>query len=286
MDGSKVIDFKKPEESLCQFYVILGNRDFRPPKDHNVYINATGVRDFNLIKSSILKNWQKQRKIMQVSDKIIYIIPGEEYRDQASEIIRNTGFNGEVQVFVPQVVDEVNSLDSVVNDSIEGVNLENKNTYEDDTFNVEKAAIEEVNTVNEVNVDKTVKIVDMAEYQSRLSGVTSSAVDNSAQVNEKKNDYSYKPNVYKPDIPIYHGDGTDIPVATGGTSRTGDVGKDSAMYPGYNQTLINQNVKKMVKVKGVRGSNKSAAFVSLPVVIFVLSSLLLIASIILLFVIE
>lgn len=293
MDGNKVIGFKQEEGNKCQFYVILGNRDFRPPRDHNVYINATGVRDFNLIKSSILKNWQKQRKIMPVSDKIIYFIPSEEYRSQANEIIQKTGFYGEVQVMAPKVEVQKVKEESVVVDPLQVVSeksLGEENTDKDVAVNEEKTVRESGVVVNDGAEVKSSKIVDMAEYQARLGENLGSGLGTAAQVGgqavESKNDYSYKPPVYKPEVPIYRGDNADVPITGGGTVKSSDVGADSALYNGYNQTLINQNVRKLVKVKGSRNSHKSAAFARLPVMIFILSALLLIASIILLFVVD
>ena len=56
--------------------------------------------------------------------------------------------------------------------------------------------------------------------------------------------------------------------------------KDSAPYMGYNPTLINNNVQSIV------GNHRKSAFISLPVIVFILSAVLLIASIVILFVLD
>ena len=59
--------------------------------------------------------------------------------------------------------------------------------------------------------------------------------------------------------------------------------KDSATYMGYNPTLINNNVKNIV---GMPRQDRKAAFITLPVIIFIISALLLVASIVILFVLD
>ena len=58
--------------------------------------------------------------------------------------------------------------------------------------------------------------------------------------------------------------------------------KDSATYMGYNPTLINNNVKTLVRTP----NQGRRAFITLPVIIFILSALLLVASIVILFVLD
>ena len=56
----------------------------------------------------------------------------------------------------------------------------------------------------------------------------------------------------------------------------------AATYMGYNPTLINNNVKTLVRTP----NQGRRAFITLPVIIFIISALLLVASIVILFVLD
>ena len=75
-------------DKVCQFYIILGNKEYQGKNDGNVYINATGVRDINLIKDAIFKYYHKKSKEnIKVSNRIIFLIPDSSLDAQCQMII-------------------------------------------------------------------------------------------------------------------------------------------------------------------------------------------------------
>lgn len=262
--------------SVCQFYVVIGEKEFQPPIDHNVYINATGVMDPKLVQHAIYERYNKKRSEQcLVGEKIIFLIPSEEYREQASNMMKMVGVtNGEIQIFasVPKKEEVVSSSIS----SSQEVDLSMDSSFEkggDDSFSTKNTSEDSTSFLKNENGRENLETPKI----ENLGGVSEEKV----MEEKEKTKYSYDSN--KKDN-VYHGD-FDMPIASGGNARSGGIASDSAVYPGYNPTLIQSNAKKLVKVKGVH-NGKSAAFVHLPVIVFVLSALLLIASMILLFVMK
>lgn len=236
---------------VCQFYIILGEKEFRPPNDGNVYINATGVMDNRLIWESISRAFgKKNSERVAVASKIIFLVPDMSFFDRCNEIMNTLRIKGEVQVLPKKqevvIPDEVVSF--VPKEEVE------QQVVEENTSKVEKV------------VNKSADIVDIQEYQKRLN--QRSIDSNTGVVESKKDKFNYS---YRPDVNIYHGE-VDIPVN----------GRDN-VKSGMEEQMKNTKVSGKTLVKK---RTNSAAFISLPVIIFMLSSLLLIASIVLLFVVE
>ena len=81
-------------ETICQFYIIIGDKDFRPLNKKDVYINATGVNDINLISMAISREYKKKMSMEKpavVSNKIIFLVPSNEYDSVCKKIVNELG---------------------------------------------------------------------------------------------------------------------------------------------------------------------------------------------------
>lgn len=251
-------------DKVCQFYVILGNKDYQGKNDGNVYINATGVRDINLIKDAIFKYYHKKSKEnIKVSNRIIFLIPDSSLDAQCQMIIDQLHLVGEIQYF-SKMVEKTVPLES---------NVLNSSTVSSSKEKVEDATSSVVGK-NE-SVSNMVDSVDSVP-QNTLEEVREKIEENSLE-KEEKDKYSSAPlkdNIYRGDVD------NSILNKKKDEQNNEMYAKDSATYMGYNPTLINNNVHSIV------GNHRKSAFISLPVIVFILSAVLLIASIVILFVLD
>lgn len=82
------------EDNNCQFYIIIGEKDFTPLNKKDVYINATGVNDINLISMAISREYKKKMSMETpavVSNKIIFLVPSYEYDSVCKKIVNELG---------------------------------------------------------------------------------------------------------------------------------------------------------------------------------------------------
>ena len=251
-------------DKVCQFYVILGNKDYQGKNDGNVYINATGVRDINLIKDAIFKYYHKKSKEnIKVSNRIIFLIPDSSLDAQCQMIIDQLHLVGEIQYFSKMVEKTVPLESNVLNSS---------------TVSSSKEKVEDV-TSSVVGKNESVSnMVDSVDSvpQNTLEEVREKIEENSLE-KEEKDKYSsalLKDNIYRGDVD------NSILNKKKDEQNNEMYAKDSATYMGYNPTLINNNVQSIV------GNHRKSAFISLPVIVFILSAVLLIASIVILFVLD
>lgn len=251
-------------DKVCQFYVILGNKDYQGKNDGNVYINATGVGDVNLIKDAIFKYYHKKSKEnVKVSSRIIFLIPDSSLDAQCQMIIDQLHLVGEIQ-YLPKRVEKAVPLESnVLNSSAVS---SSKEKVEDATSSItgENGAVSHMgDSVNSIP-------------QNTLEEVRQELEENSLE-KEEKDKYSSVPlkdNIYRGDVD------NSILNKKKDEQNNEMYEKDSATYMGYNPTLINNNVRSIV------GNHRKSAFISLPVIVFILSAVLLIASIVILFVLD
>lgn len=251
-------------DKVCQFYVILGNKDYQGKNDGNVYINATGVRDINLIKDAIFKYYHKKSKEnIKVSNRIIFLLPDSSLDAQCQMIIDQLHLVGEIQYF-SKMVEKTVPLES---------NVLNSSTVSSSKEKVEDATSSVVGK-NE-SVSNMVDSVDSVP-QNTLEEVREKIEENSLE-KEEKDKYSSAPlkdNIYRGDVD------NSILNKKKDEQNNEMYAKNSATYMGYNPTLINNNVHSIV------GNHRKSAFISLPVIVFILSAVLLIASIVILFVLD
>lgn len=231
------------QDVFCQFYIVLGNREFRAPNDGNVYINATGVLDNDLIKLAIYRAYSKKNnENIKVGSEIIFLIPSMEFQTRCQEIVLGLDIKRSKIQILPLKRVEVQSQASVieVNNIEQNSKSNNNDIVQTIDNNVSLEKVENLNVVSNSNLEQSVK---------------------------SKNSYVYNPqNNFQSD---FEGNGS---IVLGGMVSEGPV-----------QTQTQGNVKKLVKSQS---THKSAAFVSLPVIIFVLSAMLLIASLVLLYVLD
>ena len=253
-------------DKVCQFYVILGNKDYQGKNDGNVYINATGVGDINLIKDAIFKYYHKKSKEnVKVSSRIIFLIPDSSLDAQCQMIIDQLHLVGEIQ-YLPKRVEKVVPLESnVLNSSTVS---SSKEKVEDATSSIPGENWTVSHMVDSVN----------SIPQNTLEEVRQELEENSLE-KEDKDKYSSVPlkdNIYRGDV-----DNSILNKKKDNQNGVSEMyAKDSATYMGYNPTLINNNVQSIV------GNHRKSAFISLPVIVFILSAVLLIASIVILFVLD
>lgn len=82
------------QENTCQFYIIIGDKDFRPLNRRDVFINATGVMDFNLISAAIGREYRKkmvEENPVTVSNKIIFLVPNNRFYGICNEMVNKLG---------------------------------------------------------------------------------------------------------------------------------------------------------------------------------------------------
>lgn len=86
--------------NICQFYVILGNKNFIVPNNNNnAYIDATKTKNVKELSDKILNTYKEKAKLgIKVGNQIIFLIPDEKYKLQTEEIIKKLKVNGIVQV--------------------------------------------------------------------------------------------------------------------------------------------------------------------------------------------
>ena len=251
-------------DKVCQFYIILGNKDYQVKNDGNVYINATGVRDINLIKDAIFKYYHKKSKEnIKVSNRIIFLLPDSSLDAQCQMIIDQLHLVGEIQYFSKMVEKTVSLESNVLNSS---------------TVSSSKEKVEDV-TSSVVGKNESVSnMVDSVDSvpQNTLEEVREKIEESSLEKeeNDKYSSAPLKDNIYRGDVD------NSILNKKKDEQNNEMYEKDSATYMGYNPTLINNNVRSIV------GNHRKSAFISLPVIIFILSAVLFVASIVVLFVLD
>lgn len=251
-------------DKVCQFYIILGNKEYQGKNDGNVYINATGVRDINLIKDAIFKYYHKKSKEnIKVSNRIIFLLPDSSLDAQCQMIIDQLHLVGEIQ-YLSRPQEKIVSLDN------DGSHLSEKSSS--------KEALKPIDDLRQESNPQAQDIPIEQETKNTLEEVRQEIQENSSKEEENTALSSLpKDNIYRGDI-----ENSLLNKKENHQNRLNEEmsEKDSATYMGYNPTLINNNVRSIV------GNHKKSAFVSLPVIVFILSAILLIASIVILFVLD
>lgn len=228
----------------CQFYIILGDKDFKGKNDNNVYINVTDETNVAKIKNDITYIWQEKKKEnpnIEFSDQIIFMIPSPEYDLKCNKLMKELVRDGRGKIeYIPKKEEIQRPIN--VEDKKNNTSIDSTNSKDNDKINYSTERKEEILEKNNT---------------------------------ESTNNFKYS---YKPDT-VYHGD-IESPKSTKNNNIKME-NKDAITYMGYNPNLINSNVKSLVK-----RPNKNNAFISLPVIIFILSAMLLVASTIILFALD
>lgn len=86
-------------KDICQFYIVVGDSSFMPPKDNNVYINATNIVDYKIIQDEIFRLYkEKAKQGITVGSEIIFLVGGISDSEKANEIISKLRLKGKIQV--------------------------------------------------------------------------------------------------------------------------------------------------------------------------------------------
>ncbi len=245
-------------DKLCQFYIILGNKNFTGKNDGNVYINATGAQDVKLINKAIFNAFHKKRdEGILVANHIIFLIPNDEYKEQSLKIMDELNLDGKIEYLEEKketLIPKIKEIppQEVREEEKKEENIGRENTSLDLDFNKETIQKElSLSTEDTLSKSKTIEEEVPLKYSPpKQDNIYRGEIDNSLIRKESKKEVMSD--------------------------------RDSATYMGYNPTLINNNVKTLVRTP----NQGRRAFITLPVIIFILSALLLVASIVILFVLD
>ena len=245
-------------DKLCQFYIILGNKNFTGKNDGNVYINATGAQDVKLINKAIFNAFHKKRdEGVLVANHIIFLIPNDEYKEQSLKIMDELNLDGKIEYLEEKketLIPKIKEIppQEVREEEKKEENIGRENTSLDLDFNKETIQKElSLSTEDTFSKSKTIEEEVPLKYSPpKQDNIYRGEIDNSLIRKESKKEVMSD--------------------------------RDSATYMGYNPTLINNNVKTLVRTP----NQGRRAFITLPVIIFILSALLLVASIVILFVLD
>ncbi len=253
MDNSNShTDGKITEFPICQFYIVLGKHDqqFKNSKK-NKYFPISGDEDIKLIQYAV--NMEYKKKVKEgyaVASEIVFLIPSIDYYDAAKLLMDKLNYNGTIRV-VPSRKKEV-----------------------------EKPILVEKENINDNVVKKSDGIRTLEQNTLPLEQVNEpvKVADDNFDIQKEAPEYHYQSSFDISQIDFDNQDGDHIKVDDSST-----YSQDSIDYEKMDSDLGNSSSKKLIKVKT---TNKSTAFVDLPVIIFILSALFLIGSIILLFVLK
>ena len=236
----------------CQFYVVIGKHDrqFTNSKYQQYF---TAVPDINLIRKGFDGAFKKKKMDrIPIEEHLIFLIPDADYFNDARELMDKLDRGGKIQIVPPLKKKELKPV--IVSKK------ENEIRQESD-LQVKKPIEKE-------------EIVGVQNEQVKVEAVVEEKPKEEVVKEPEKPKYSYNPanNIYHGDFNTNRGEGTT-------TNSEGDS-LDVASYMWGKEDI---NTKKLVRKSS---TPKSAAFIDLPVIVFVLSALLLVGSIVLLFVLK
>ena len=144
------------QENICQFYIIVGDKDFKPLNKKDVYINATGVNDINLIRKDISDKYKEKMSMETpavVSNKIIFLVPNNEFYGICDEIVNRLGIMYYETEFISEYIsknDKSQNMDNVK--KVETELRENRNITASGSENIEvqkDTGIQNITTSND-----------------------------------------------------------------------------------------------------------------------------------------
>lgn len=155
--------------NICQFYIVIGDKNFVIPNDFNVYINATDITDLKVIQDEIFRLYKEKAKAgFKVSGEIIFLVGGISDSDKANEIIRRLRLNGRIEVINKvEVKEEVKEeeIKEIVNNNLDSLGLEESKVVDNSVIDKVDFKVEEDELVDTkpINVYKR-------EFESNYSG--------------------------------------------------------------------------------------------------------------------
>ena len=195
----------------------------------------------------------------------IFLVPDESFNVRCQEIISALNIRGKIQILpkgkeevASSVIEQTTSIadEDLKKEEIQASVITQEVSNEDESFK------DIVDNSPHQTINNSPKIVDIVEYQKRLQDRQNVNFDTADSALEEKNtstDYSYRAE----------------------NNANNVFTKEVFNNMGYNSSKEMSKGKSLVRVK-----KNSAGIVSLPVIIFILSALLLIVSAVLLFIVE
>lgn len=200
------------QENICQFYIIVGDKDFRPLNNRNVYINATGVMDFNLISAAISREYRKkmgEETPVTVSNKIIFLVPNDEFYGICSEMANRLGIMYYETEFISEYKsknDKSQNMDNVKKVETELKNDRNITASGSETIEVQKGVDIEKITIsgNKAYVNSGLLSIDEQKFSllqewkkdpymsSKLASLSPEEIDKMLMESVTKNLTSYR----------------------------------------------------------------------------------------------
>ena len=150
--------------NICQFYVIFGNRNFVPPTNNNVYIDANNIKDLKELQVKIIEAYKEKSKLgIKVGSEIIFIIPNEKYRQKTEEIIKQLKVNGKIEVMVQKKEQE-----PIINNTIAQVEVEKTSKVDEKVIKPIPQKITEINNIpKQTNQTTTATLEKQEEIKSK-----------------------------------------------------------------------------------------------------------------------
>ena len=195
------------QENICQFYIILGDKDFRPLNNKDVYINATGVLDNSLIRKYVWEKFDEKRG-KNINSKIIFLVPSDDFKYRCEEIANALNIKYDVKT-VSEYISENEKSQNIDNiKKVEAELKENRNITASGSENIEiqkDTGIKKI-TINDNNayVNSGMLSIDEQKYlllqewekdpyiSSRLVGLSSEEIDRMLMESVTNNLTSYR----------------------------------------------------------------------------------------------
>lgn len=166
--------------NICQFYIVIGDKDFVSPDNVNVYINATDVTDLKIIQDEIFRLYKEKAKTgVKVGSEIIFLVGGISDSDKANEIIKRLRLNGRIEVIKKnEIVVEKTVKQQEENIKILEEKLEEKKLEE---INIEKEFIslenDKINSLSDEIIDIKPDNVYKKELDNNYNGYIGKPID-------------------------------------------------------------------------------------------------------------
>lgn len=133
--------------NICQFYIVIGDKDFVSPDNVNVYINATDVTDMKVIQDEIFRLYKEKAKTgVSVGSEIIFLVGSISDSNKANEIIKRLRLNGKIEVMNKVEVKEE-------------IKEEEKKEVSNDTLNTDK--LEELAVIDKEELEVEDDLTDI-----------------------------------------------------------------------------------------------------------------------------
>ena len=248
-EPKKIETLTNEKPTICQFYIVLGHHDRNfQNDDENRYFPLSGNEDIDLIQYALSEEWKKKKKEhIKVANEIIFLIPDLSYKDLVKELMDKLNCRGKFQIIRPKKIEEP----------------------------VKKEPIkEEVSNIKEEQIEK--EIEKNVEQPKKEKSTSSPLMSMKEQIEKEDN------NEPEPEITI----------------KEPQHIKEDNIYRGEIPRKPIPNIKPLTDTTEIKNymwsdeentkltSNKKERKIDLPVIIFIIATLLLIGAIVVLVILK